>query len=97
MFFCGTRDPETHAISNNWFCTFSGLTADSVHWHLPKSLQTTMGHMHKVRQNIHTRKIEIPNEIMDKNRDIKDLSEEYLPPRKIQNREHIVQVSVVKF
>ena len=36
-------------------------------------------------------------EIMEKNKETKDPSEEYLPPRKIGNRDHIVQVIAVKF
>ena len=36
-------------------------------------------------------------EIMEENKDKKDSSEEYLPPRKIENRDHIVQITAVKF
>ena len=36
-------------------------------------------------------------EKMEANEDKKDPSEEYLPPQKVANRDHIVQVTVVKF
>ena len=36
-------------------------------------------------------------EIIEENRDKKDPSEEYLPPRNITNRDHIVLVTAVKF
>ena len=53
-----------------------------------------MGHLHKVRKNLCPTAKVTAEEIME---DIKDnTSEDYLPPRKIENREHIVQVTVVK-
>ena len=54
-----------------------------------------MGHLHKVRKNLClTTKVTV-KELMEETND--DLSEEYLPPRQINNREHIVQVTAVKF
>ena len=38
------------AINNNWITIFPGLTANSICKHLPKSIQTTIGHLHKVRK-----------------------------------------------
>ena len=52
--------------------TFPGLTAAGVRKHLPKSIQTTMGHMRKVRQNIRSTKDFTVEEIMDEDKDIKD-------------------------
>ena len=50
-----------NAIKNNWLSTFLGLTVEAVKQHLPKIIQTTMGHMHQVRQNIRpTQKITSP-------------------------------------
>ena len=34
---------------------------------------------------------------MEENKDKTDPLEEYLPPRKIENRDHIVQITAVKF
>ena len=56
---------------------------------------TTMGHMHKVSLNIYTTKVVTPDEIMKKENN--HPSKEYLPPRKIKNSEHIVQITAVKF
>ena len=77
--------------------SFPGLTADGVRKHLPKLIETTIRHMHKVRQNIRSTKVVTATEIMEKNKDKKDPSKDYLPPRKIENRDHIVQITAVKF
>ena len=78
------------AINNDWLTSFLGLTADGIRKHLPKSIQTTMGHMHKVRQNIRSTKVVTDTDIMEENKDKINPSEEYLPPRPIKNRDHIV-------
>ena len=78
------------AINNNWLTSFPGLTADGIRKHLPKSIQTTMGYMHKVRQNIRSTKVVTDSEIIEENKDKLDPSEDYLPPRTINNRDHIV-------
>ena len=54
-----------------------------------------MGHLHKVRKNLRPTDKVTTEEIMEE--EAKDPSEDYLPPRKIKNREHIVQVTAVKF
>ena len=36
-------------------------------------------------------------EIMEENKDKKDPSKDYLSPRKIENRDHIVQITAIKF
>ena len=41
-----------NTIKNNWLSTFLGLTVEAVKWHLRKTIQTTIGHMHRVRQNV---------------------------------------------
>ena len=83
------------AIDKNWLTSFPGLTSNGIRKHLPKSIQTTMGHLHKVRKNLRPTDKVTTEEIME---DVEnDPSEDYLPPRKIENREHIVQVTAVKF
>ena len=79
------------AINNNWLTSFPGLTANGIRKHLPKSIQTTMGHMHKVRQNIRSTKAVTMGEIMDERKDSKDPSEDYLPPQEIKNRDHFAR------
>ena len=39
-------------INNNWLTLFPGLTAVGVQKHPSKLIQTTIGYMYKVRQNI---------------------------------------------
>ena len=56
-----------------------------------------MGHMHKVRQNVCSTKVVTDTEIMEEHKDTKDPSENYLPPRTIKNRDHIIQITAVKF
>ena len=41
-----------NAIKTGWPSTFLELTVEAVQQHLPKTVQTTMGHLHRVRQNI---------------------------------------------
>ena len=52
--------------------------------------------MHKVRQNIKLTKKVTTEEIMEENKNKKDPSKEYLPPRKIKKEDHIVQIIAVK-
>ena len=40
------------AIDKNWLTLFPGLSSNGVIKHLPKSIQTTMVHLHKVRENM---------------------------------------------
>ena len=49
-----------NAINNKWLTTFPCLTAQNVRRHLPKSIQTTMGHLHRMRQG--TRSTKPPGE-----------------------------------
>ena len=81
------------AIDTNLLTTFPGLTSNGVRKHLPKSIQTTMGHLHKVRKNLRPTDKITTEEIMEDEEEDPD----YLPPRIINNREHIVQVTAVKF
>ena len=76
---------------------FLGLTSDGVRKYLPISIQTTVGYMHKVRQNIQSTKVVTTKVIMEEDKDKKDPSKDYLPPQKIENRDHIVQITAVKF
>ena len=83
------------AINNNWVTLFPRLTADGIPKNLPKTIQTTIGHLHKVRKNIFlTTKITVDG-IIEETNDVP--SEDYLPPRQIKNHEHIVLVIAVKF
>ena len=38
-----------NAIDNDWLTSFPGLTSKAIKKHLPKSISTTMGHMHMIR------------------------------------------------
>ena len=58
-----------NAIKNNWLTTFPGLTVEAVTRHLPKTIQTTMGHMHRVRQNIHSTQKVTTTMIMEETED----------------------------
>ena len=81
------------AIDKNWLTSFPGLTSNGIRKHLPKSIQTTMGHLHKVRKNLRPTDKVTAEEIMEDEEDDPD----YLPPREIKNREHIVQVTAINF
>ena len=54
-----------------------------------------MGHLHKVRKNLQPEDKVTTEEIMESVEE--DPSEDYLPSRKLKNREHIVKVTAVKF
>ena len=54
-----------------------------------------MGHLRKVRKNLRPTNKVTTEETMEEVAE--DPLENYLPPRKIKNREHIVQVTAVKF
>jgi hypothetical protein len=41
-----------NAIDNDWLTSFPGLTSSAIRKHLPKSISTTMGHMHMIRKGI---------------------------------------------
>ena len=55
--FSPTKVTFTAAISNNNFSSWPGLTAKLINNHLPKSLFTYQGHMHKERQGLQSTKI----------------------------------------
>jgi hypothetical protein len=38
-----------NAINNDWLTYFPGLTSSAIRKHLPKSISTTMCHMHMIR------------------------------------------------
>ena len=58
-------------------------------------MQTTMGHLLKIRKNLCPTTKVTAEQIME---DIEeDPSEDYLPPRRVNNHEHIIQVTTVKF
>ena len=73
----------------------SGLLSNGIRKHLPKSIPTTMGHLHKVRKNLRPTDKVTAEEIMEDVED--DTSEDYPQPKKITNRDHNVNVNAVKF
>ena len=83
------------AINKIWLTSFPGLTATGVQKHLPKSIQTTMGHLHKSKEESSTNKKVTAEGIMEDI--VENPSEDYLPPRKKKNSKHIVQVTAVEF
>ena len=44
------------AINNKWFTSFPGMTVDNARRHLPKSIQTSMGHLARARKNVRSTK-----------------------------------------
>jgi hypothetical protein len=83
-----------HAINNDWPTSFPGLTSKAIKKHLPKSISTTMGHMHMIRKGIRSTTkptiIEIMNEELEKEPEL-DL------PQQITNRQHTVGVTTMNF
>ena len=82
------------AIDKNWLTTFPGLSSNGIRKHLPKSIQTTMGHMHKVRKNLRPTDKVTAIEIME---DVEEKEAEGPPPKKIEDRKHNVNVNAVAF
>ncbi|OEU09064.1 hypothetical protein FRACYDRAFT_248889 [Fragilariopsis cylindrus CCMP1102] len=62
--------------------------------HLPKSVSTTMGHMHMIRKGIRSTNKPTINETMNEEL---DKEPELDPPRHITNREHSVGVTTIAF
>ena len=44
------------AINKGWFTSWPGLTASLISKHLPKSIPSTMGHLHMTRKNVRSTK-----------------------------------------
>ena len=82
------------AIDKNWLTSFPGLSSNGIRKHLPKSIQTTMGHLHKVRKNMRPTDKVTAEEIME---DVEEEEAEGPAPEKIINREHHVNVNAMKF
>ena len=83
-----------NAIDNNWLTSFPGLTSKAIRKHLPKSVPTTMGHMHMIRKGIRSTNKPTINETMNEEL---DKEPELDPPRRITNREHSVGVTTIAF
>ena len=68
------------AINNKWLTSFPGMNVDNARRHLPKSIQTSMGHLARVRNNVRSTKETEPtgDELM--NEEEKD--PEIIPPGK---------------
>ena len=82
------------AIDKNWLTSFPGLTSNGIRKHLPKSIQTTMGHLHKVRKNMRPTDKVTADEIME---DVEEEEAEGPAPEKVVNRRHNVNINAVKF
>ena len=78
-----------NVINNNWLSTFPGLTVESVKRHLPKTIQTTMEHIHRIRQNIWLTQKITSSMIMD------EMEEEITlhPPQQFIDRQHNVIIN----
>ena len=81
------------AIKNNWLSTFLGLTVKAVQQHLPKMLQTTMGHQHRLQKNICSTKKVTTKMMMNKTEEKPTLD----PPCKIYDHQHNVEITTLKF
>ena len=82
------------AIDNDWLTSFPGLTSSAIRKHLPKSISTTMGHMHMIRKGIRSTTQPTINEIMNEEIDPEPPLD---PPRHITNRQHYVGVQTIAF
>jgi hypothetical protein len=82
-----------NAIDNDWLTSFPGLTSSAIRNHLPKSISTTMGHMHMIRKGIRSMKPTV-NEIMNEETEPEPQLD---PPRHINNRENHVGVTTITF
>jgi hypothetical protein len=81
-------------ISGELLTAFPGLTSKAIRKHLPKSISTTMGHMHIIRKGIRPTNKPTVHEIMNEEIDPEPVLE---PPRHINNREHHVGVTTIAF
>jgi hypothetical protein len=83
-----------NAIDNDWLTSFPGLTSAAVRRHLPKSISTTMGHLHMIRKGIRSTTKPTISEIMNE-----ELEPEPVlpPPIRITNRQHTVAVDTIPF
>ena len=55
--FSPVKSTWLKAIQNNQFITWPGLTTELVNKHLPKSIATAQGHLHRERQNLQSTKL----------------------------------------
>ena len=82
-----------NVIKKGWLTTFPGLMVEAVQRHLPKSIQTTMGHLHRVHQNLQSRTKITPAMIMNET----DEEPKLEPTQQIHNREHHISINIVNF
>jgi hypothetical protein len=82
-----------NAIDNDSLTSFPGLASSAIRKHLPKSISTTLGHMHMIRKGIRSTKPTV-DDIMNEEIDPEPISD---PPRHINNREHYVGVTTIAF
>jgi hypothetical protein len=76
-----------HAIDNDWLISFQGLTSSAIRKHLPKSISTTMGHMHMIRKGIRPTNKPTANEIMNEEIEPEPVLD---PPKHINKIENIM-------
>ncbi|OEU07083.1 hypothetical protein FRACYDRAFT_198400 [Fragilariopsis cylindrus CCMP1102] len=83
-----------NAIDNDWLTSFPGLTSAAIRKHLPKSISTTMGHLHMIRKGIRSTTKPTISEIMNE-----ELEPEPVlpPPIRVTNRQHTVAVDIIPF
>jgi hypothetical protein len=86
--------PLCNAIDNDWLTSFPGLTSKAIKKHLPKSISTTMGHMHMIRNGIRSTTKPTINEIMTEELETEPQLE---PPQHITNQQHHVGVKIIAF
>jgi hypothetical protein len=82
------------AIDDNFFSTWPGLTSQAVRKHLPKSIATTMGHLHMIRKGIGTTNKPTIEDIMEEE---VEPEPELETPRSIQDRKHYDGIESFKF
>ena len=84
------------AISNKWLTSSPVMTVDNARKHVPKSIQTSMGHLARVRKNVRSTKETEPTVDELTNEEETDL--EIIPPGKQPlNQEHQVGIHVIDF
>ena len=77
--FCPPKRTLMHALRNNHFPTWPGLTTQAVHKYLEDAPATAKGHMKRVRQGLRSAKLNIrpppiedinPPQVIDRNNQI---------------------------
>ena len=80
-------------IKNNWLTTYLGLTVESIKRHLPKTIQTTMGHMHRVKQNLRSTQKVTSTMIMNETEEETGIKK----TRQLINQQNQVSINTIQF